>query len=272
MTTRQIATARTRRLAAAAALVLALGLAGCNDDSNDTKNPVGPGGSSGSTLLTGTFTGASENGRIDLTIQTTNLAHVPGAAKATVIGTAVVNVDAGPTIDLSGTYDPVTDSLFVTGGGYTLVGKQRMEGFLPAIAGVYVGPNGTGNFEVIVGSQAEIGVYCGTYLNAALVQQGRWNFLIFQNRVIGLHSPASGGFIRMTGDATGTGTTRTLTFTSDPEFGTMTGAGTLNTQTEHASGTWSSTDDAGTVSGTWTAEYCENGTGGDLEEHARMAP
>src|SRR6185369_14901186 len=77
VTTRQIATARARRLAAAAALVLALGLAGCNDDSNDTKNPVGPGGSSGSTLLTGTFTGASENGRIDLTIQTTNLAHVP---------------------------------------------------------------------------------------------------------------------------------------------------------------------------------------------------
>lgn len=268
MITRLIATSTARSLAAAALLVFALGLTGCNSG-DENKNPVGPGGSSGSTVMTGTFTGANENGRVGLTIHATSLAHMPGAGKATVIGSAVLNVDAGTTVDLSGTYDPATDSLFVTGGGYTLVGKLRMEGFLPAIAGVYVGPNGSGTFEVLVGSQNEIGVYCGTYLNSVLVQQGRWSFLLFQNRVIGLQSPESGGFIRMTGDATGTGPTKTLTFTSDPEFGSMTATGTVNTQTHHASGNWTMTDDAGTESGTWTAEYCENGTS---EEAARMAP
>lgn len=108
------------RMLPAFALSLLL-IAGCGKD--EPANPVNPGngGGSTSTQLTGSFLNSSETGLLTVDIETTNLApsFQTVVRDTAVTATAVASTETGTAVVLSGTYKPGSDSLELSGQGWT---------------------------------------------------------------------------------------------------------------------------------------------------------
>lgn len=228
---------------------------GCSDDDDD-DNPVNPGGGS-STQLTGAFVGATDGGKISITIPLASTALAPrlGGSPAAVTATGVLSPVSGGTINLAGAYDPETNILGLTGGTpgseYTFDGQYEV-GTISGITGDFVGPNGSGGFATAVGGSGTVFTYCGTYTNAS-DETGNLNLLIVGTTVAGgvVTNLTLYGF---EGTVTGTAPNQTITVNDEVEPGIVVNAtASLNATTGVISGgTYTITvEGTETDSGTW---------------------
>jgi hypothetical protein len=247
-------------------MLCCLALTGCGDDDDGDQNPVNP-GTGDPTLFTGTFVGATEGGLMTMYIELPQAELAPSLAGRTAEPGApafgVLSPDVGGTINLSGTYNQETDSLRLSGSGYTVMGHYDPAGPVPGIIGPYTGPGGAGFFGCAVGGSNAVQVYCGMYTDLLATKSDRWNLAIIGGAVRGL-AYYGVDVLNFEGTATGTGNTRTIAIQQDLGGGAVLIAdGTLNTTTGDVGGDWrieigSTVDD----SGTWDASTClPGGTG-----------
>ncbi|TAK58353.1 MAG: hypothetical protein EPO24_08520 [Bacteroidetes bacterium] len=217
-------------------------LTGCQkDDDNSVIPPLGT-----TTSYTGAIAGESESGSISFTINgSTKVAareYASPLAILTVTGT--IKLADGTTITLNGTFNTETDSIYVSGGGYSFAGELSNG----SISGTYTGPNGTGAFSVQAGAQATVKVYCGTYVSYDNSSSGILNLSLKDTTMTGLAiSLDSGDKTFLYGTISGTAIT---IYDSQHQQGVATGI--LNGAT--ASGTY----DAGDDEGTWTATLVDS--------------
>lgn len=187
----------------ACTLFLVLGLVGCSSDSTGTNSGTSSGSTSGTpgggTQYKGTFAGKGEGGAIDVTVAAASGGAVAEKSihiMATLTVSGTLKITGGETITLTGTYDDVTKTLTVTGGGYTFTGTFGASG----ITGTYNGPKGSGSFAVLSGAGSK--AYCGTYAGKS---SGVWNFTINGTTLLGSYSDANGTGGPLTGSATADG-------------------------------------------------------------------
>ncbi|MBI3189149.1 MAG: hypothetical protein HYZ33_00725 [Ignavibacteriales bacterium] len=223
-------------------LCSALLFVGCTRD----DSPTTPGNTT-TTTYSGTIAGESESGSITFvvgsTAKVTPTVDVRLFALLTVTGT--IKLSDGTSITLTGTFNTETDSIYVSGGGYSFAGKLSNG----TISGVYTGPNGSGAFSVQAGTQGSVKVFCGTYIENDNSQSGLLNIALKDTVLTGLsisYSDGSKTFLI----GTLSGSTITMYLTNQPAQ--VIATGTLSGVT--ASGTYSSGDDQGT----WTMTLCDS--------------
>ena len=241
-------------------------LAGCSDDEeDDNNNPPAT-----STSMGGSFAGVNgEYGTLAVTIQSGTLAGTLRNQMASTSGlvrpSGTVVVAATGTLDLegiggqvalSGTYDTDSDSLFLSGGGYTLEGMRTNTSAGQVIEGTYTGPTTSGAFSLLAGAGVPLQAYCGTYTSGAQADSGFFNLTVRGSSLAGfaLSSLDPGDIVRLYGDATGTGNSRDLTIQdpTDPG-GAPLATGTWDTTTDTMSGTYGFGGDTGS----WDATLCD---------------
>ena len=262
------------RLLTATALAGTLVGVGCSDD-EENKNGGTP---TPTTTMTGAFVGAGDGGRLSVTVSTTTLAPARPSAKlqwgaggGRILGsgsvaehnvgaTGSLDLDGGAVVGLSGTYSDETDSLNLTGGGYTLLGAYDATGAVGAITGAYAGPNGIGVFIAVNTASSNVTTFCGTFVNAGATLSGRINVIVVGNEAGGAAfpegDPEGAGF---EGTVTAIGTLdRNITLSGDSGSGPFTLAGVWDTTTNTITGTWEQSDGISVVdSGTWEANLCD---------------
>jgi hypothetical protein len=223
-------------------------LVGCSKD----DNPAGSGGGNGPTYY-GTFANSAESGSLTL-----NFSSAPKAGPATTDNILVVitisgtlKIQGGSTVSLTGTYNTVTDSLKISGGGYSFAGTL-VNGDL---SGTYSGPNGSGTFIAGTSVSGSITFFCGTYTEtspASGEHHGRLNIVLDGARL--------GVLVREDTDSSNTvlgfkeilsGTAITIYVSGTSGFPLATG--TINSAKTAMSGTYNSGDEQGT----WSAELCQ---------------
>ena len=245
-------------------LLALLAAYGCGSDDDPVKppggTPVPP--VTLATPFTGTFVNGSESGLLNVTIDGGSLApplRAAARADTVVTATGVLSPDGGGVVTLNGTYDTSTDTLKLSGQGYSFLGQYYVDAIPPLIDGNYTGPNGPGTFAGLPGSTTAVKVFCGTFESESTATAGRWNIVISGGTVLGIEAPyGDPGTVGLHGTVTGTGVVRTLSLASGGDFALL-GQGTWNTSTNHVSGTWMAADD----SGTWAGDLCLPGTAGD---------
>ncbi|HEU4335043.1 MAG TPA: hypothetical protein VFT32_11155, partial [Candidatus Eisenbacteria bacterium] len=235
-------------------------LAGCGDDGGG--NPVRPGPGSPSSQFTGAFVSGFEAGLLSVSIPTTNLAPARRAAEAAdtvVTASGVMSIDGGEVVTLAGTYNTAVDSLHLAGGAWTLAGLYYPTTSPPVLEGTMAGPNGAGLFACFPGNTDSVHVFCGKFESDAAPTAGRWNIIIAGATLGGLIAPegaaSAAGF---SGLVTGSGTVRSLTFSSGDPGLNLSGSGEWDTNNGEVVGTWTTDGD----SGSWSGESCLPGGGG----------
>lgn len=121
--------------------------------------------------LTGTIAGpGGASGRLEVDIHEVPVVYGVNGAVWDGNASGVVTWSTGGSVPLSGSFDPSTGSLELSGGGYWLTATV-VDG---QATGEYAGPDGSGGtFVVTIGDTVE--VYCGTYAGAADGHRGIWN-------------------------------------------------------------------------------------------------
>ncbi len=253
-------------LAAAAAAIAALLTGGCGSDSKTTA-PALP--APGSTTFVGILTNTTQTGRLTVVISTASLAapirveragHYLASRSAAAVG-ATGTLDFGSTpLELTGTYNQASDSLNLSGGGYTLEGVVDLSGPRPSLKGAYGGPQGTGGFGCARGTYATVQFYCGTYMNDSTTMHGVFHFTVSDTTLVGIAFPDSsatgtafGGFLRDAGDSLDVSIE--VLVEGDHH---MTGSGKLAKDTHEVRGTWADYDyfSMHTETGTFNALPC----------------
>jgi hypothetical protein len=240
-------------------------LAGCSDDDDDDDNGPTPTQTTMSGSLAG---GTSETGTLDVTIQSGTLAAQLRNQAAptsivrpagTVVVAAVGTLDlegVGGQFSLAGTYNTETDSLFLSGSGYTLQGRRSNTGAGQVIEGLYTGPNGNGAFFVLAGAGEPLQSYCGAYTSTAQADSGFFQVTVRGTSLTGfaISELDANDIIRLYGDATGTGTVRDIEI-QDPTNpgGALLAEGTWDTSTDTMTGTYGFAGDTGT----WEMTLCD---------------
>jgi hypothetical protein len=140
--------------------------------SDDEESPTGP--SPATSQFTGVFTGPGDGGLMTLSIPlaTGDLAPthpVRTALAHDVQALATLALDAGGTINLAGTYSEETDSLALTGQGYSMAGRYDPAGPVPGVTGEWTGPPGPGFFDCAAGGTGEVHTYCGDETRTGIV-------------------------------------------------------------------------------------------------------
>lgn len=247
------------------ATVTFLAVAGCDDDDDDDDGTPAP---TQTTMSGGLAGGTTETGTMAVTILSGTLApRFPNQAAPTslVRPAGAVVVAAAGTIDLegiggqiaiSGSYNTDTDSLFMSGGGYTLEGMRTNVGAGQAIEGIYTGPNGSGAFYLLAGAGVPLQSYCGTYTSGTLADSGFVAVTVRSSSITGLSISEldPGDIIRWNGTITGTGTARDIEI-EDPlnPQGAPLAEGTWDTSLDTMTGTYGFAGDTGT----WEATICD---------------
>jgi hypothetical protein len=239
-------------------------LAGCSDDDDDNTTPPAT-----STAMAGSLAGVNgDNGTVSITIQSGTLAGtlrnqaspmslVRPAGAVVVAATGTLDLEGlGGQVALSGTYNTDSDSLFLSGGGYTIVGMRTNTGAGQVIEGTFTGPTTSGAFFVLAGAGVPLQVYCGTYDSGADADSGFFHVTVRGSSLAGfaLSSLDPGDIVRLYGTATGTGNSRDLTI-QDPNDpgGAPLATGTWDTTTDTMNGTYGFGGDTGT----WETTLCD---------------
>jgi hypothetical protein len=236
-------------------------VAGCSDDDDDDDvNPPTQ------TAMAGSFAGGtSETGTLSITINSGTLAgqirsQTPATSIVRPAGTVVVIASGtldlegvGGTVELAGSYNTDTDSLFLSGGGYTLRGRRTNTVAGQSIEGLYDGPVGSGAFFLLAGAGVPLQTYCGAYTSNAAADSGFFHVTIRETSLTGfvLSKNDPGDIVRLNGDVTGTGTVLDVTI-EDPD-GVPLAEGTWDTSTDTMSGTYGYAGDTGT----WETTLCD---------------
>jgi hypothetical protein len=240
-------------------------LAGCSDDDDDDDNNPPATQTSMSGSLAG---GTAENGTLAVTIQSGTLAGqlrqrtaasslIRPAGTVVVGATGTINPEGvGANVTLSGSYNTDTDSLFLSGSGYTLRGRRTNTGAGQSIEGTYTGPNGDGAFFVLAGAGVPLQAYCGTYTSGAQADSGFFHVVVRGESLTGftLSGLDPTDIIRLNGTVTGTGTARDIEILdpTDPG-GAPLAEGTWDTSTDTMTGTYGFGGDTGN----WEATLCD---------------
>lgn len=245
-------------------------IAGCSDDDDDDDDngPAPTQTTMSGGFAGGTVAGATETGTLAVTINSGTLAaRFPNqtAAKSllrpasSVVVSAAGTMDVegiGGTIPVSGSYNTDTDSLFLSGSGYTLIGRRTNVGAGQSIEGIYTGPNGSGAFYVLAGAGVPLQSYCGTYTSGAQADSGFVALTVRNNSVTGLSVSRLdfSDIVRWNGDITGTGTARDIEI-EDPlnPGGAPLADATWDTSLDTMTGTYG----IGGDTGTWEATLCD---------------
>ena len=223
-------------------VIVAAVITGCKKDETPT-------GSGGSVTYIGTLANASETGSITLTFASAPSKQSP---RATAGSETIINVSgsikiAGVTITLTGTYNTDTDSLIVSGGGYTFAGTYSNGN----ISGTYTGPHGSGSFTAEVsGEGTTIKVYCGTYHETSpdTSVHGRFNLVVKGNVVTGITDDG----LRLGGTVDGSQVLVHFT-----EYPTIDIAHGVIQEDGSIVGEYSVPAETGVRSGTWEAHICQ---------------
>lgn len=216
-------------------LVAAIVVTGCKkDDNNPTNNTNNTPDRRGTYV--GTLADQAGGGAVTVNV---------GLAKASDIlpVTGVFRPAAGGSVTLSGTYNTVNDSIYVTGGGYTFAG--RFSG--GQISGTCVGPNGTGIFTVAVSTTNNpVKVYTGSF-SVSNGDHGPFNMLIAGTTISGVAYVVNvNTSVRFSGSVQGSNVTIV-----DPARNNLTLAtGTVSTNGAAVSG--STINTSGQANGTWS--------------------
>jgi hypothetical protein len=209
------------------------------------------GGGGGGTPQITTFVGVASSGdgttsgSISITVQTTTLAPPTATgpsvrAPANATGTLVM----GGSTSLTGSYDPDTDILALSGGGYTFGG-----GFdgVDRLEGLWSGPGNTsGTFVTSLSTNAV--AFCGTYDADDQSDSGTFSFVIAGTVVRGeAYSSVDQTPIALDGVVNGNAITIYFPGTTTPlATGTRSG--------NNVSGTY---DDGQGGTGTWSGAVCQ---------------
>lgn len=255
---RLLHSARRALMVPASAMVLLL--AGCGEN-ND--GPTGPDGTPETTTMSGVMVNAVENGRLAVSIANASLAAAPGT-----YAVHRVNVDAtgtyrrvgGSTVTLTGTYDVDTDSLVLTGGGYTLLAQVETDGAPASMVGEYDGPNGAGFFGAVeTDAGAAVSVHCGTYQSTTTSEDGNLSLVITDDNLAGaVFSAQTSASFAFEGLLSGGGATRTFTAGGTDGADSISVIGTYDAISGASIGTWTMFDPvaAPSDSGTWSSMPC----------------
>jgi hypothetical protein len=235
----------------AALAISLLGIA-CGEDHD---NRVAPGPVTPSTQLTGLFLNRSEAGLMSVTISR-DLRTAAALPESVVTASGVLSPDGGGVVNLTGTYDTETDSLYLTGQAYD-VRAEYIETAIPQLRGEYSGPNGSGSIVGMAGGTNVVRVFCGQFQSATTAIIGRWNIVIIGTMMMGLESGDS-SIVEFSGSVAGSGGSRSMSFTSSGIEPVLHGDGIWTTATNHVAGTWMTEDDTGT----WSGDLCLPGTTG----------
>jgi hypothetical protein len=214
------------------------------------------GGNSGGTTTTwvGLVSGSDglESGSLTVTAQTASPAMGrPGGgislAEGDVTATGTYSrFDPNPgTVDLSGTYNPGSDQLNLSGSGYDFTGgfdgQSRLEGN-------FTGPNGDGNF-VMEKDDGSGQVFCGTFSGD---DSGTWTFVVINGEIHGQAQSSSEGStaIPLDGVVNAQGE---ITIYVPGSTTAVLATGTINGTEAH--GDWGPVGDPPTE-GTWATDGC----------------
>jgi hypothetical protein len=207
------------------------------------------GGTSGGSTTTwvGLVQGSDgiESGSLSITAQTASPAMGrPGggislaAGDVTATGTYKRTSPSPATVDLSGTYNPDSNLLDVSGSGYTFTGTYDNSSQLE---GNFTGPSGNGNF-VTEKNTANAQVFCGTFSGG---DAGTWSIVVQGGEVHGQAQSSTPDEPAIPLDGVVSGNTITIYVPGSTTV--VLATGTISGTT--ASGTW---DNHAGQSGTWT--------------------
>ena len=222
----------------------ALGIAACGDDDD---GGTGPGGNTSNFVGIFSSDDASESGSLTITVQTANpmVGGIRTMALVPVDVTGTLTLTGGGTVALTGTYDPDTGDLDVSGGGYSFSGvfdgTSRLEG-------TYTGPTTSGTFILSLDDNTSASAYCGTYEADDLSDDGTFSFVIDGNVLLGeAVSSQDGTNIPLDGTVSGSNITIFIPGTQQTlATGTISGT--------NVSGTF---DDQQGTTGTWQGSQCD---------------
>ena len=215
--------------------------------SSSNSSPTSPSGPTNSaTMFEGTIAGAGgQSGAFSVTIQVAVAASSVASLRAAgltikpesftqVSGT--LNVAGGASVTLAGSYDSSTNTVSLSGGGFTLTGT--ISGAV--LSGTYTGPGSTGVFSSLNSTQASVTAYCGTH-------SGGSGIFTMQVSASGTVSGVAGPSAGAAGD-TFAGQLNGINLSFSDPSGNTTGTGTV--QNGIVNGTFSK---GGTFTGTFTA-------------------
>jgi hypothetical protein len=221
---------------------IAFTFAGCNGGSDD--NGSNPEVSTFQATIGGS---GGESGKLSATINSriTSIAFLPASAASAnpVTANGTLLFVGGRTVALTGTYDPASGALNLSGGGYTFAATIAAG----ALNGTYTNSGGgSGYMAGLDSSSGAADVYCGTYTGTRTTPpydvRGVFNLVIASNgRLTGLGV-----------DDTGKGSTVDGTLSGN-SISAMTSSGTTISGTRSGntvSGTFSEPQSSGTWSGT----------------------
>lgn len=223
-------------------LLAAVVMTGCSKDDNPSQ---------GGPTYYGTFAGPSESGSM-----TTNFASapskvssaIPNDAAAIITVTGTIKIDGGATINLTGTYDTETDSLKISGGGYSFAGTFSSG----EVSGNYDGPSGSGSFIITASASGTVKVYCGEYHEVSPgTGSGKINILLDGAAITVLVRNESGDDVNVfKGALSGSSVTIYVSGTSGPVLAT----GSMDNEAQTSmSGEYQTESEIGT----WFAELCQ---------------
>jgi len=235
---------RSTKLLFLFAIVLAVFMAGCSDD----DNPAGGGG--GGPTYYGTFANPSESGSMNMNFASAPKLGVdaPQSVAAVIVVTGTIKIQGGATITITGTFDTETDSLKISGGGYSFEGTLTNGD----LVGSYTGPNGEGSFVAGTSTSGTVKVFLGEYIETAPspgTHHGKINIVVDGTAVTVLvrdDVEASDFVITFQGTLIGSQVTIYVSGTTGPVLA----EGTMNEAGTHCSGTYNSGDEQGD----WSAD------------------
>jgi hypothetical protein len=178
-------TLRLRSLVALACIGLGASGAACSGATTPGEGSTPP-----PAVVTGEYqgelSGANETGVLVVTIESNTTA--PARARwldvpslETALGT--LTLSGGVTVDLSGTFDPSSGALSLSGGGYAFAGSITNG----SLGGSYTGPNGSGSFSLVPGGASQF--FCGSFDGS---DSGVWNLVVGASSAAGSLASASG--------------------------------------------------------------------------------
>ena len=231
-------------------LLALLTLPACSNDNNPSA-PNGGGGGNGTTTLVGVAAGAAVGGKLTLILPagtTPGPQASPSSSRAAVAVTGSFAPTGAAAIGLTGTYDPSTKALALSGGGYAFTGTY----FSGVLRGTWVRTPSpaAGTFVLVLESSASsVHAYCGTFTSTSGGESGIFDFVIQGTTVDGIACTSSGTEIRLQGTLGGTAITLINPLNPGPFLAT----GALNTSNNTVSGTY---DDGAGNHGTWAGAGC----------------
>lgn len=252
------------------ALLALIALSGCG---GDHKNPVAPVGVTAThSYLYGVFAGPADGGRLSIAIATTSLAgplstgpgvssppsRAPGAGRV-VFANGTLTPTGGPAVYLGGTFDAATDTLRLSGGGYTLLGVYEPVDPFPSIAGTYAGPDGGGTFGCAVGAASCVKIFICNFAEAGGAVTGRMNMAAVDTVIAGVAyavgEPVESGFF-FDGTVAREGDARAIVLHGEHDQSVFDATGTWDTTTNQVGGVWAvvkhSIEPPEVHTGTWT--------------------